>query len=51
MKMLHVLGDLPVYLVQKDYNVTSSSLARDILKSNEYGKYLCGLLENQFTRI
>nr|WP_081632929.1 hypothetical protein [Bartonella schoenbuchensis] len=42
---------LPVYLDQKDYNVISSSLARDILKNSECGKHLCGLLENQFTRV
>nr|WP_246468210.1 hypothetical protein [Bartonella capreoli] len=44
------IGWLPVHLDQKDYNVISSSLARDILKSSECGKHLYRLLENQFTK-
>nr|WP_039952523.1 hypothetical protein [Bartonella melophagi] len=36
------LGWLPIYLQQKDYNVISSNLARELLKHNKQGEILCG---------
>ncbi|WP_208541845.1 hypothetical protein, partial [Bartonella capreoli] len=33
---------LPIYLKQQDLNTISSNLAREILKHNKQGEYLCG---------
>ncbi|ATP12892.1 hypothetical protein QVL70_06350 [Bartonella henselae] len=35
-------GWLPIYLERKDLNVISANLAREILKHNKQGEYLCG---------
>ncbi|WP_082251741.1 hypothetical protein [Bartonella henselae] len=41
------VGWLPIYLNQQDLNVISSNLAREILKHNKQGEYLCGWKHGQ----
>ncbi|WP_035452328.1 hypothetical protein [Bartonella doshiae] len=36
------VGWLPIYVSRKDLIVISSNLAREILKHNKQGEYLCG---------
>ncbi|UTO28679.1 hypothetical protein [Bartonella harrusi] len=36
------VGWLPIYLESQDLNSISSNLAREILKHNKQGEYLCG---------
>ncbi|MDD9331057.1 MAG: hypothetical protein PV353_12130 [Bartonella sp.] len=36
------VGWFPIYLSRQDLNTISSHLAREILKHNKQGEYLCG---------
>ncbi|MCZ2158730.1 hypothetical protein NPX99_05520 [Bartonella sp. 220] len=41
------VGWIPIYLSQQDLNAISSTLAREILKHNKQGEYLCGWKHGQ----
>ncbi|WP_083871966.1 hypothetical protein [Bartonella rattaustraliani] len=41
-KSTSCVGWLPIYLEKQDLHVISSNLAREILKHNKQGEYLCG---------
>ncbi|WP_429137598.1 hypothetical protein [Bartonella heixiaziensis] len=41
------VGWLPIYLSRQDLDSISSNLAREILKHNKQGEYLCGWKHGQ----